>query len=79
MPSDDDDTTMDSFGSWIDQRARARMTGRLSVDDALAAYLDHVAGGEAGYEEAMRELSRRFVSFVDELSGELLFRAVIYV
>ena len=73
-----EDETLDDFATWLDRVAKARVTGRLSVDDAMSAYLDHV-GLVISYNEALGHLSSRFEARRDELSGELLFYAVIYV
>jgi len=74
----EEDETLDDFATWLDRVARARASGRLSVDDAINAYLDH-AGLVVSYHEALGQMSSRFEARRDEMSGELLFYAVIYV
>ena len=74
----DDDETLDDFATWLDKKAKARVSGRLSVDDAISAYSEYT-GLDIEYNEAIAHLSSRFEVRLDELTGELLFYAVIYV
>jgi len=72
------DDTIDSFETWLDRKARARASGRLSVDDALSAYCE-AYGLDLSHEDALHALSSRFEAQICEHTGELLFYAVIYV
>ena len=78
MSIDIEDETIDSLESWLDKRARARASGRLTVEDALDAYIEST-GNAATHEEMLGELSSRYEARVCEYSGDLLFFAVIYI
>ena len=72
----DDDDTLDSLSTFLNRFAKAKSSGRLSVDDVQSAYTEHT-GADTSRDEVLTELSQRYLCLIDEISGELRFCAVL--
>jgi CBS-domain-containing membrane protein len=72
---DDDDDTIESLETWIDERAYAHSRGALTCDMVMGAYIE-ATGLDVDLDEVYALLSERFTADRSD-HGELIFRAVL--
>lgn len=72
-----DDETIDALDTWVDAHVEASRRGRLSLEMAMSAYIEHT-GESADLDELYGLLSARYTADTDD-RGELVFKARIII